>query len=39
MLADDPRIMELLENEAYDELINLIEGIWVLAIRNYIVMD
>jgi hypothetical protein len=27
MLADDPRIMELLENEAYDELINLIEGI------------
>ena len=27
MIADDPKIMELLEGEAYDELINLIEGI------------
>jgi hypothetical protein len=27
MLAEDPRIMELIENEAFDELINLIEGI------------
>lgn len=27
MLADDQRIMELIENEAYDDLINLIEGI------------
>ena len=26
-IGDDPRIMELLEGEAYDELINLIEGI------------
>jgi hypothetical protein len=27
MIGDDPRIMELLENESYDDLINLIEGI------------
>lgn len=27
MLADDPQIMELLGEEAYDDLINLIEGI------------
>jgi hypothetical protein len=27
MLADDPRIMQLIEDEAFDELINLIEGI------------
>jgi hypothetical protein len=27
MLGEDPRIMELLEGEAYDELINLLEGI------------
>jgi hypothetical protein len=27
MIGDDPRIMELLGDEAYEELINLIEGI------------
>jgi hypothetical protein len=27
MIADDPRIMELIGDEAYDDLINLIEGI------------
>ena len=27
MIADDPRIMELLEGEAYEELIDLIQGI------------
>ena len=27
VIAEDPRIMELIENESYDDLINLIEGI------------
>jgi hypothetical protein len=27
MIADDPKIMDLIGDEAYDDLINLIEGI------------
>jgi hypothetical protein len=33
-IGNDPRIMELLGDEAYDELINLIEGIWVLDTQH-----
>jgi len=34
MIANDPKIMELIGDEAYEDLINLIEGIWVLDTHN-----
>jgi hypothetical protein len=34
-VATDQRVIDLIGNEAFDELVNLIEGIWVSDIHNY----
>jgi hypothetical protein len=39
-IADNPEIMQLIEDGSYDDLINLIEGIWVILLdtNHYTVM-
>jgi hypothetical protein len=34
-VASDQRVIDLIGNEAFEELVNLIEGIWVSDIHNY----